>query len=232
MTYEQSKWLYDIFQKQGFNECVEAVEQNIEILGYDEKLNRLKQVCLQKLEKTTVGRSEYIQTEIGKYEQCLRDCINQINDIRFCDVYNIMKITWNYVLSKTIIDILTKRQVITPTQNFNPRPQQKYTEQQPKSQPARDKGRPKETLKDKMINDTDGTKLKKIHKVMDGKKGKDAALIVLACIQKGWMQKPTFTQVTREFGEIGTQQGFTKYLNKNMFSQDEIEGAKNSLDES
>lgn len=109
MTYEQSKWLYDIFQKHGFNECVEAFEQNIEILGYDEKLNRLKQVCLQKLEKTTVGRSEYIQTEIGKYEQCLRDCIDQINDIRCCDVYNIMKIIWNYVLSKTIIDELRKQ---------------------------------------------------------------------------------------------------------------------------
>ena len=109
MTYEQSKWLYDIFQKHGFNECVEAFEQNIEILGYDEKLNRLKQVCLQKLEKTTVGRSKYIQTEIGKYEQCLRDCIDQINDIRCCDVYNIMKITWNYVLSKTIIDELRKQ---------------------------------------------------------------------------------------------------------------------------
>ena len=109
MTYAQSRWLYDILQEHGFEVCVRAFEQNIETLGYDNELNRQKQLCLQKLEITTIGRSEYIQTEIGKYEQCLRDCMNQINDIRFCDVYNIMKITWNYVLSKTIIDELRKQ---------------------------------------------------------------------------------------------------------------------------
>lgn len=109
MTYAQSRWLYDILQEHGFEVCVRAFEQNIETLGYDNELNRQKQLCLQKLEITTIGRSEYIQTEIGKHEQCLRDCMNQINDIRFCDVYNIMKITWNYVLSKTIIDELRKQ---------------------------------------------------------------------------------------------------------------------------
>lgn len=96
--------------------------------------------------------------------------------------------------------------------------------------PTRGKGRPKETLKDKMINDDNGNKLNKIHIVMNGKKGKDAALIVLACISKGWMQKPTFTQITEEFGDIGTQQGFTKYLNKSCFTDEEIKGAINSLD--
>lgn len=109
-------------------------------------------------------------------------------------------------------------------------PKQDIVKPQQKKQPARGKGRPKETLKDKMINDADGSKLQKVHTVMDGKKGKDAALIVLACIKKGWMSKPTFTQVTEEFGDIGTQQNFTKYLNENRFTIDEIEGAINSLD--
>ena len=81
-----------------------------------------------------------------------------------------------------------------------------------------------------MMNDADGSKLQKIHKVMDGKMGKGAALIILACIKKGWMQKPTFTEVKKEFGYIGTQQSFTKYLNENRFTKDEIEGAINSLD--
>lgn len=91
------------------------------------------------------------------------------------------------------------------------------------------RGRPKETLKDKMINDADGSKLQKLHVVMNGKKGKDAALIIIACIKKGWMQKPTFTQVKEEFGNIGTQQGFTKYLNENLFTKNEIEGVINSI---
>lgn len=110
------------------------------------------------------------------------------------------------------------------------KPQSKHPRQQQKSQQARGKGRPKETLKEKMINDADGSKLQKVHTVMNGKKGKDAALIVLACIKKGWMPKPTFTQVAEEFGDIGTQQGFTKYLYEKWFTKDEIEGAINSLD--
>ncbi|MCJ2382354.1 hypothetical protein MUN53_17365 [Parabacteroides sp. AGMB00274] len=111
------------------------------------------------------------------------------------------------------------------------KPQPEHPEQQQKiDKPTRGKGRPKETLKDKMINDADGNKLQKVHIVMNDKKGKDAALIILACIKKGWMQKPTFTQVAEEFGDIGKQQGFTKYLKESYFTKDEIEGAINSLD--
>lgn len=132
-------------------------------------------------------------------------------------------------LTKRYIDALPKESTEVPKQDIV-KSQQKHSKQQQKSQPARGKGRPKETLKDKMINDADGSKLQKVHTVMDGKKGKDAALIVLACIKKGWMSKPTFTQVTEEFGDIGTQQNFTKYLNENRFTIDEIEGAINSLD--
>ena len=123
-----------------------------------------------------------------------------------------------------------KNTQVIEVQSINPEPQPKRPKQQQKGQPARGKGRPKETLKDKMINDADGSKLQKVHTVMNGKKGKDAALIILACIKKGWMPKPTFTQVAEEFGDIGTQQGFTKYLYEKWFTKDEIEGAINSLD--
>lgn len=129
-------------------------------------------------------------------------------------------------LAQKYIDALPKA---VPKRDVS-EPQPKSPKQQQKSQPERGKGRPKETLKEKMINDADRSKLQKVHTVMNGKKGKDAALIVLACMKKGWMQKPTFTQVAEEFGDIGVQQGFTKYLNENRFTKDEIEGAMNSLD--
>ena len=109
---------------------------------------------------------------------------------------------------------------------LKPQPEQRKKNNKPK----RRSGRPKETLKDRMVDDADGRKLEKVREVMNGKKGKDAALIVLACMKKGWMQKPTFTQVEKEFGDIGTQQGFTKYLNENKFTTEEIDGAVNSLD--
>lgn len=100
-----------------------------------------------------------------------------------------------------------------------------------KPKPTRGRGRPKETLKDKMIDDADGKKLQKIHTKISGKKGKDATLIVLACIKKGWMAKPTYTQVKNEFGEdIGSKTGFNKYLKEAMFTKEEIEGAMAGLD--
>ena len=169
-------------------------------------------------------------------------------EVRFCffrwseDDKKFLKPFCNYLLSteigKAVQDRMLKNSIehnciidgMNGAKEITQVPQTKYSKQQQKSQPARGKGRPKETLKDKMINDADGSKLQKMHTVMNGKKGKDAALIILACIKKGWMPKPTFTQVAEEFGDIGTQQGFTKYLNENQFTKDEIEGAINSLD--
>ena len=81
-----------------------------------------------------------------------------------------------------------------------------------------------------MVNDADGSKLQRLHKIMRGKKGKDAALIVLASIRKGWMLKPTYTQVAEEFGDIGSRQSFSTYFDKNKFTLNEIDGAENSLD--
>lgn len=92
------------------------------------------------------------------------------------------------------------------------------------------KGRPKIPFKDLMRDDTNGGKLQKMHNLMQGKKGKGAALIVLACIKKGWIEKPTYSQVKEEFGDVGAQQGFTQYLNENKFSKEEIDGAISSLD--
>ena len=96
--------------------------------------------------------------------------------------------------------------------------------------PARGRGRPKETLKDKMINDADGSKLQKIHTLIQGKKGKDADLILLASVLKGWMNRPTHTEVMNEFGDIGSKTGYNRYFHKEKFTNEEIEGAIRSLD--
>ncbi|MBR3548332.1 MAG: hypothetical protein IKN86_12375 [Bacteroidaceae bacterium] len=114
----------------------------------------------------------------------------------------------------------------SPTQSLIKEPQE--GKEQP--QPTREKGRPKETFKDKMIDDANGSKLQKIHTKLDRKKGKDAALIILACIEKGWVMRPTYTQVKNEFGDVGSKTGYNKYLNKDLFTEEELEGAKNSLD--
>lgn len=111
------------------------------------------------------------------------------------------------------------------------KPQQKQAEQQQQetTKLIRGKGRPKETLKDKLIDDANGERLKILHTKLNGKKGKDVSLIMLAAIKIGWLTKPTYTQVKNEFKDIGCKTGYNKYLNENRFTKEEIEGAINSL---
>lgn len=97
------------------------------------------------------------------------------------------------------------------------------------TQPTRGRGRTKGSLKDKMIDDADGKKLKRLHDIWGSRKGKDAALIILTCMLTGWMNKPTYTQVKDEFGDIGNKAGFNKYLSKTMHTDDEIDGVKAAL---
>lgn len=53
--------------------------------------------------------------------------------------------------------------------------------------------------------------------------------MILAAINLGWMNTPTSRQVKEEFGEIVSQQIFSKYLDKNMFKAEEIKGMENCL---
>ena len=111
-----------------------------------------------------------------------------------------------------------------------PQPEQAAPEpQQKQTKPTRRKGRPKSTFKDCMVNDEDGIRLKKIHSVMKGRIGKGAALVMLACIKKGWLIRPTYAQVKNEFGDIGSSTGYNNYLDEKRFTKDEIDGAINSL---
>lgn len=194
----------------------EAIRRDIE--------NRILPQARNVFENTQEKFPEYIKSEIGKAVQSMNKMINE-SQREGAIMLNISEV---YVFNKERIRALKALKEELLGRNAMDL-QQDRPKQQQKGQPARGKGRPKETLKDRMINDADGSKLQKIHKVMNGKKGKDAALIILACIKKGWMLKPTSTQVAEEFGDIGTQQGFTKYLDEKRF-KDEIEGAINSLD--
>lgn len=195
----------------------EAIRRDIE--------NRILPQARNVFENTLEMFPEYIKSEIEKAVQSMNKMINE-SQREGAIMLNISEV---YVFNKERIRALKALKEELLGRNAMDL-QQDRPKQQQKGQPARGKGRPKETLKDRMINDADGSKLQKIHKVMDGKKGKDAVLIILACIKIGWMLKPTSKQVAEEFGDIGKQQGFSRYLNGNRFTKDEIEGAINSLD--
>lgn len=77
-----------------------------------------------------------------------------------------------------------------------------------------------------------GALLKKMHLLLNGKKGKGVCLVIAACIELGYMERPTHKQVSEEFGEIGNRQGFNNYLQVDYkggwvrLSKTEIEGMK------
>ena len=96
-------------------------------------------------------------------------------------------------------------------------------------QPKPKRGRPVKPLADIILNDDAGEKLKKLHTLVDGKKGKDLALIILACIKQGYMTKPTYQQLAGEFGDIGSRQAYTNYSDEIKFTTSEIEGAKKAV---
>ncbi len=108
---------------------------------------------------------------------------------------------------------------------------------QPGEQSSRKRGRQKRPFSSCLLGDNKDEKLRKIHSLIDGKIGKDAALIISCCIMKGWITKPTFPQVQEEFGNIGSKQGYNSYLfesiigaENNHFTESEIEGTLAALD--
>lgn len=175
---------------------------------YDERLERYKERFGRELAEQAENLIEWLTLELdGLMHQLLKVG-------KKYGLTNPYEEEWLNELRGTFEQTDTKKEVC------------EHTEQKP----TRRRGRPTETLKDKMNDDEDGSKLQKIHVLMKGKKGKDAVLVLLACVLKGWMDRPTYTQVKNEFGDIGSKTGFNRYFAESMFTVEEIKGAKNRLD--
>lgn len=105
------------------------------------------------------------------------------------------------------------------TQNNAPEPQQKAN-----------RGRKSDPFANCMVEHSEKEKrLEKLHTLIDGKKGKEAGLYILAAIKIGWIRKPTFTQVKNEFQLTGSKQGFNDYSHIERFTDVELNGAIESL---
>ncbi len=79
------------------------------------------------------------------------------------------------------------------------------------------RGRPKEPQIPPLKNLLNGSENERkntltiLHDLINGKKGKQVAFIIYACVQAGKMSKPTYTQLYNEFGSIGDKSGFNRY---------------------
>lgn len=66
--------------------------------------------------------------------------------------------------------------------------------------------------------------LDKLHTLIDGKKGKDVALVILVCMECNLMTRPQHKTLTSVFGDIGSKQGYNDYYNRGLgyYKKDEI----------
>lgn len=105
----------------------------------------------------------------------------------------------------------------------------------PNSKPSKKekkrRGRPSKPFSSLMMDDNDGRKYNRIKALIKGKRGKSLALLILACMRKGWITKPTFSQIEKEFGDVGDQSGYNRYVNNNyLISKEEIDDMIIALD--
>lgn len=92
---------------------------------------------------------------------------------------------------------------------------------------------PNKSIKDYMLVE-DGQKdslLTILHSLIDGKKGKDVALVILVCVQHGLIKKPEHDIMKKTFGEIGAKSGYNSYFGKGLsaYSPEEIKGIETHL---
>ena len=102
-------------------------------------------------------------------------------------------------------------------------------------EPPQDKRKPGRQAKSfsSLLQGTDEQKdntLKRLHALIDGRRGKEVVLYIKAAIQSGLISlKPTHKTVEKEFGDIGSEQNYDAFMRKNAFTDDELTGAINSL---
>lgn len=98
----------------------------------------------------------------------------------------------------------------------------------PKAAP--DKAKPQLTLRDLVKDKAKADALiSSMHTLMHGQKGKMAAMLVCCAMEKQLLSsRPTFEQMTAEFGDIGARNGYYSYL-KVKFSPEEKKPIEDSL---
>lgn len=102
-----------------------------------------------------------------------------------------------------------------------------------KSKPAKGRGRGTKPLKDNMLDDFDGKKFEKLHKLMEKKEGKAAILVIKTFCDEGWMIKPTHTQVINEFGNVVCKSMYNRYVKEegkySKFTDEELASVKKAM---
>lgn len=90
------------------------------------------------------------------------------------------------------------------------------------------------TLFDLMLLDNQEQKQKLLdvlHKLIDNRKGKDVALVILVCEKYGLMRKPSHQILKKFFSNIGAKSGYNNYHSKGLggYAEEEIKGIETHI---
>lgn len=98
----------------------------------------------------------------------------------------------------------------------------------PNKRQAKKRGRQSKPFSSLIVGNS--TEIKdRLHNLIDGKADSKAVIFIKAAIMLGVIQKPTYTQFKEEFGEIASKTIYNKYISQSLYSDDEINGAKQVL---
>ncbi len=208
MDYKQNKWLYDILHKHGFDEAVQAFKDNMAALGFDGKLAHWVGVEVAKLNDTTVGREEYLDSRIAEWEREMRAMRTFANDDMKCDRYNVGIIIWNYVLAEAV------KAALLELANIQPQPT--ATGQQAANKEPVKKEKPKPTFASIIQHQNKEQVLERLHGLIDGRRGADVGAVLLKARLDGYLTRnPTQAEFRSEFNLIGTWQAIANYMSDN-----------------
>lgn len=202
MNYEQQMWLYAILCEHGFDEAVQAFKDNIATLGIDGKLEYWVGVEVAKLNDTTVGREEYLDSRIAECERTMREMRNVANDDKLCDRYYVGSVIWNYVLAQSckaaLLELASAQTqptaAVRQAVNCKPKPTFASIIQSPNKEQV----------------------LERLHGLIDGRRGADVGAVLLKARLDGYLARnPTQAEFRSEFQLIGTWQAISKYMSDN-----------------
>ena len=119
----------------------------------------------------------------------------------------------------------------------NGKEQSKQPQQQ--EQPQKKRGRSFKSFSDCILIENKDGLLDKLHTILDGRKGKFVYLVLNTLLYEGVLKSYTHTQITKEFGDIGSDSAKTRYRGtKNgklscisAFTPDEINGVRKIFSE-
>lgn len=108
---------------------------------------------------------------------------------------------------------------------------------EPQQVPQKRKGAPNKSNKDirDCIQGEDKSiieRLKRLTLNTDGsrKRGNAFYLYIGVCVKEGYMFKPTYGQIKAEFGDVGSQSGYNKYMSNQNWTEAEHISVKNAIE--